>query len=395
MKSFVSVLVMALVGIGLVSTPAFQALGQTIQIRDPAEFNAYQNFITQTAPAQKCAGGESFLQTYPQSVVKKTVLDQMIDCYQQLNQSDNALSAASRSLQADPNGMKAIYISVWIKKNQCAKSVDASGYATDLQTCDYAGALAQEGLTVPKPAEMTDVDWRNLTTAAYPVFHSVIAFDDLVSKKDFKGAIAEYTSELMLYPPDATTKPGPGLADTLQLAEAYSKPGPTHDETKACWFYARAWDYAPANFKPQIELKLDYWYKHYHGTFDGDVAITQQVNDIKQQAQASLFPSVNLSIAPGPSSQQLAEMNYDNQLASAMSLVKANRLAEARSAAAALVQSTPDRWEGYGLEGTIDEMENKPNEAKAAYQHALNLAPTDVRPQLQERLRNIELGTKN
>ena len=78
-----------------------------------------------------------------------------------------------------------------------------------------------------------------------------------------------------------------------------------------------------------------------------------------------------------------------------MSLVKANRLAEARSAAAALVQSTPDRWEGYGLEGTIDEMENKPNEAKAAYQHALNLAPTDVRPQLQERLRNIELGTKN
>jgi hypothetical protein len=36
--------------------------------------------------------------------------------------------------------------------------------------------------------------------------------------------------------------------------------------------------------------QLDYWYKRYHGTLDGDAAITQQIDDIKTQAQATLFP---------------------------------------------------------------------------------------------------------
>jgi hypothetical protein len=36
-------------------------------------------------------------------------------------------------------------------------------------------------------------DWNKLTSAAYPIFHSAIAFDDAVSKKDFAGAIKEYT----------------------------------------------------------------------------------------------------------------------------------------------------------------------------------------------------------
>ncbi len=69
MKKLVFASAMALAGISLVSTPALRAQdsGQTIQIQDPAEFNAYQNFSTQTDPAQKCSAGESFLKTYPQS----------------------------------------------------------------------------------------------------------------------------------------------------------------------------------------------------------------------------------------------------------------------------------------------------------------------------------------
>jgi len=63
----------------------------------------------------------------------------------------------------------------------------------DPQTCDDAAALAQKGLTVPKPAGMSADDWQKLTGGAYPAFHSAIAFDDAVSKQNFKGAIDEYT----------------------------------------------------------------------------------------------------------------------------------------------------------------------------------------------------------
>ncbi len=197
-----------------------------------------------------------------------------------------------------------------MKKAQCSQSLDASGSSTDPQTCDDAAALAQKGLTAPKPAGTSDDDWKNLTATAYPAFHSAIAFDDAVSKKDFAGAIKEYTAELMLYPPDATTKPGPGLADTLQLAQAYAKPGPARDEVKAIWFYARALDFAPPAYKAQIEPQLDYWYKRYHGTLDGDAAIKQQIASIEAQAQATLFPPANFTIAPAPTPAELAHHAY-------------------------------------------------------------------------------------
>jgi hypothetical protein len=52
----------------------------------------------------------------------------------------------------------------------------------------------------------------------------------------------------------------------------------------AVWFYARALNFAPDNYKPVIEKKLDYWYKKYHGAMDG-------LDDVKTQTAASLFPA--------------------------------------------------------------------------------------------------------
>ncbi len=312
MNKLVFASAMALAGMCLVSTPSIRALSssQTIQIQDPAEFNSYQNASTQNDPAQKCAALESFLKAYPQSTAKAAAYDQMIDCYQQSNQPDALLSAASRLLQIDPSNMKAIYITVFVKKTQCSKALDPSGSSTDPQTCDDAAAMAQKGLTVSKPAETSDADWKTLTGNLYPLFHSAIAYDDLVAKKDYAGAVKEYTAELMLFAPDDCAKPGTCLADTLQLAQAYSKPGSARDEVKACWFYARSWDFAPAGFKPAIEQQLDYRYKHYHGTLDGDAAITKQIDDIKAQAQATLFPPASFAIAPAPTPEELAHHAY-------------------------------------------------------------------------------------
>jgi hypothetical protein len=307
MKKFVFRIAMALTGMSLVCTAALRAQDSgTIQIQDPAEFNAYQNFSTQTDPVQKCAAGESFLTTYPQSVVKKTVLEGLVGCYQAQNNPDKTLSAASRLLQIDPNNIQAIFISVYLKKAQCSKSLDTTGVATDAQTCDDAAALAKKGLAIAKPAGTSDDDWKKITSQAYPMFHSTIAFDCAVAKKDFKCAEDEYRNELMLYSADECTKPGGCLADTLQEAQAYAKPGDARDPVKAIWFYARAWDYAPPAYKAQIEPQLEYWYKRYHGTLDGDAAITQQIDGIKTQAQTTLFPPDSFKIAPAPSNADLA-----------------------------------------------------------------------------------------
>jgi tetratricopeptide (TPR) repeat protein len=273
MKKFVFASVMALAAISLVSAPMLRAQ-DSITIKDPAEFNSYQMASTQSDPKAKAAALESFLQAYPQSVVKKAVLDALMDAYQQVGDVDHALSAATRLLQTDPTNMKALYLSVVIKKSQCGKTQDA-------QTCDDAAALARKGLATPKPADTSDADWRKQTGAIYPLLHSAMALDNIIAKKDVKAGIEEYRQDLMLYPADAT-KSGPGLSDTLQLAEAYARLTPP-DMVNAVWFYARALAYAPDNFKPQIEKKLDYWYKKYHGAMDG-------LDDIKSQTAANLFP---------------------------------------------------------------------------------------------------------
>ena len=298
---------MALASVAFVAAPTLRAQDQSqITIQNPEEFNAYQTAVTQTDPAAKASALEDFLQKFPSSVVKKAVLDQLIDTYEQLNQPDKVLSAASRLLQIDPSNFKAMFATVYFKKLECQQNIDvANGDSKDPQTCDDAAAEGQKGLTMAKPAGVSDDDWKKMSGASYPIFDSAIALDDAVVKHDYAAAIKEYTAELMLYSPQDTTR-GPGLVDTLNLAEAYAKPGPARDEVKACWFYARAWDFAPAAYKAQIEPKLDYWYKRFHGTIDTPAQITSQIDAIKTQAQATLFPPATFTIAPAPTTAELA-----------------------------------------------------------------------------------------
>jgi tetratricopeptide (TPR) repeat protein len=285
MKKLVFASVMALASLSLVLTTTLPAQ-DSITIKDPAEFNAYQLATTQGDPATKAADLENFLQTYPQSVVKKAVLDQLVDIYyQNLKNPDKTVSAASRMLQLDPNNLKAILYSVVIKKQQCEQTSDA-------QTCDDAAALAHTGLGAPKSADIADGDWKTLTAAAYPIFHSAIAMDYAISKKDFKSAEAEYKAELMLYPDDQTKTAG--LVDSLHLAQAYAMPGAGQDLALSTWFFARVWDFAPPAYKAQIEPKLEYYYKKYHGGIDG-------LDAIKTQAQASTFPPGSFVISPAKS----------------------------------------------------------------------------------------------
>jgi len=284
MKKFLFASATTLAGLSLVSAPALRAQ-QDITIKDQAEYAAYQSATSQSDPKTKASAEESFLKTYPQTVVKQLVLDNLVDTYWSLQDQDDTLNAANRLLQVDPNNLKATLYSVLIKKGQCAKTSDA-------QACDDGATLAQKGLTIPKPATTSDADWTKLTHVAYPIFHSAIALDDVVSKKDYKGAQGEYASELKLYSDQESQSTG--LNDTLLLAQAFSQPGSSQDLKDAIWFYARVWGFAPPQYKAQIEPKLEYYYKKFHGSLDG-------LDDIKKQAAANVFPPSGFSITAAKS----------------------------------------------------------------------------------------------
>jgi len=288
MKKLVLASVMALASLNLVSAPTLRAQAD-ISIKDPTEYNSYNTAITQSDPKLKAAGLESFLLTYPQSVVKTIVLNTLVDTYWGLQDADHTLTACTRLLQVDPNNLKAILYSVVIKKRQ------GGGPPVDNQALDDAAALAQKGLTVPKPADTAADEWKKLTAAAYPIFHSAIAVDDGTSKKDMKAAEAEFSNELMLYSDDQSKSAG--LQDTLLLAQAYGSPGPGQDLIKAVWFYSRAWDFAPAAYKSKIEPSLEYCYKKYHGSLDG-------LDGIKTQAAATTFPPGSFTFAPADTPAQ-------------------------------------------------------------------------------------------
>jgi hypothetical protein len=293
MKKLVFASVVALASVGFVAGPSLHAQEGQITIKDPAEYNAYQMYSTQTDPKQKASAGESFLEKYPQSVVKKAVLDSLLDVYQQTQQPDKVLDAATKLLQVDPNNMKAILYSVMIKKGQCGQKSDAA-------ICDDAAGLAQKGLAAAKPAETADADWQKMTSVAFPIFHSAIALDAAISKKDFKLAQESYTKELQLLTDDQSKQQG--LPDTLALAQAYSQPGATQDLPKACYLYARVLDFAPPQFKAQIEPKLNYYYKRYHGNLDG-------LDALKEQAKGEKLPPGTINIAPAKTpAEQIHEL---------------------------------------------------------------------------------------
>ncbi len=282
MKKVVLASAIALAGATFASAALF---AQDITIKDPAEFAAYQSASSQSDPKAKAAAEESFLKTYPQSIVKAGVLGDLVETYWSQQDFDNTLSASSRLLQVDPNNAPATLYSVIIKKSQCEKSSEA-------QTCDDAALLAQKGLTLTKPAAVADDRWTQITHAALPIYHSAIALDAAVSKKDYKTAQAEYTNELKLYTDQESQTAG--LKDTLLLAQAYGQPGTAQDLVKAVWFYARFVAFAPAQYKTQFEPTLEYYYKKYHGGIDG-------LDSVKQQAATAVFPPATFSIVPAKS----------------------------------------------------------------------------------------------
>jgi hypothetical protein len=274
---------------------AAAAGGQSsITIKDPAEYNDYSNAISQSSPAAKSAAIEAYLTKYPNSVVKVQMLEQLMAAYQGQNNMDKTVDAAQRLLQVDPNNLRALAITVYIKKAQAAQK---STPADQQPLLDEAAADAQKGLAAPKPADVSDADFQKLKDAVTPIFYSAIAMDDQL-KKDYPGAEDAFKKELQAVPA-AQTQTGPALNDTYLLGQAYAQQTPP-DLKNAVWFLTRAAAFAPPAAKDQIEKAAEYYYNKYHGSMDG-------FDQVKTLVTQSVLPPDSYNptqfIPPSPADQ--------------------------------------------------------------------------------------------
>jgi hypothetical protein len=260
---------------------------QQITIKDPAEYNDYSNAISQSSPAAKASAIEAFLTKYPNSVVKGEMLEQLMAAYQATNNMDKTVDAANRLLQTDPNNLRALAITVYIKKAQAAQK---STPAEQQPLLDEAAANAQKGIAAPKPANMSDADYQKLKDATTPIFYSAIAMDDQL-KKDYPGAEDAFKKELQAVPA-AQTQAGPSLNDTYLLGQAYAQQTPP-DLKNAVWFLTRAAAYAPPAAKDQIEKAAEYYYNKYHGGMDG-------FDQVKTLVTQSVLPPDSYNPTPAP-----------------------------------------------------------------------------------------------
>ena len=256
----------------------------------PAEYKAYNDAISQTTPQAKAAALETYLTTYPNSAVKASTLQMLMQTYSGFDPA-KTLSTADRLLQVQPDNLVALFFESYFHRQDAAKATDPAAKQAAL---DAAAGFAQKGLAAPKPKDMSDADFQKVKAGVTPGLYGAIA-DDAALKKDMKTAITNYTEELKAAPPASTTTPGPVLQDTYQLGLAYYQSTPP-DYLNCTWFASRAAAFAPEPYKTEFLKLATYCYKKYHGNADGYDAVTTAV-------QSNLFPPPNWAstIKPAPS----------------------------------------------------------------------------------------------
>ncbi len=260
-----------------------------------AEYQAYTNAVNTAAPQAKAAAIEAYLTAFPNSCVKLPTMIALMQTYSQTGDIPKTLDAADRVLQLDPTNLQALYAEALLRKQQADALTDATAKQAGL---DAAAGYAQKGLTAPKPAGMSDDNFKTLQGAAIPTFYSAIAYAAF-QKKDAATAIDNYKKELAAVPLDQTKTPGPILQDTYYLAASYLQATPP--DYLSCAFYAsRFVAFAPEPYKSQIAPTAKYCYKKYHGADDGYDAVMTA-------ATANLNPPADFagSIKPAPTAADI------------------------------------------------------------------------------------------
>lgn len=298
MKKLLVVLV--LVFVVAVAATAQQSQGSSAassqpQIKDPAEYNAYMGAINATDPNMKASSLESFIQSYPSSVMKTDALELLMRTYQQLGNVPKTVDTANRVLQSDPNNVTALALLSYLDR------MSAQGGGADAaQKLAEAKQFGERGLqalqTYKKPENMSDADFAKLKDQLAGIFDSSVGIAALqandydTAEKSLQVAAGANPNDFSIVYPTALSY--------------LNRPNLTPDQwLQGIWFIARATNLAPTpQYKQQIGEFGRRKYMKYHGGDDG-------WTDVVAAAAASPTPPAGWTVAPAPTpAEQAAKM---------------------------------------------------------------------------------------
>lgn len=283
---------------GSSASPSATAQPQKV-IKDPAEYNAYIAAIQTQDPAQKSAALESYLQSYPNSVMKEDANELLLKTYQQLLSTDpqkytqRVMDTGQRLLQIDPNNLTALALLSYMDR-----ALAQSGGPNAEQQLQQARQYGERGLqqlqTQSKPAGYTDEQWNKLKQDFRLIFlgsigHAALqARDYATAQKALKDVVAADPNN---------------FTNIYLLALAYLEPTPLVPD--GLFWIARALAQLPPGTPPAQAQTIERYgrakYVRYHGSDEGWD---------KLEAMAKTTPMIpeNFSVAPAPSPSEQATL---------------------------------------------------------------------------------------
>ncbi len=226
------------------------------EIKDPNEYNAYVGAIQQKEPTSKISALEAFLTQYPNSVMKTTALEQLMNTYLQAGNQPKVLETAKRVLTAESCNLRALALLTYLAHQNVAAGQNPQQNLADLT--QYSGKGLECSNSGQKPAGMSADDYEKLKKQTSILFEGGTGFACL-QNKDYQCAQKNLRAAAEAEPDD--------LQNVYPLAMAYLTANP-QDFENGIFFIARAANLAPPNASPAIIKYAQSVYKNYHGSVD-------------------------------------------------------------------------------------------------------------------------------
>jgi hypothetical protein len=251
-------------------------------IQNPDEYNAYIAAINTADATKKAQMMESFLQTYPNTVMKEEGLEVLLKAYQQLNNTAQIKGTSQRLLVVSPNNLTALALLSYLARAQAqAGGADAAASLQEAGQLGTRGLQALEKAT--KPEGYSDEQWNTMKNSFRTIFLGSVGHAALQAK-DYAAAQQSLKEVVALQPADVNS--------IYLLARAYLEPKPPAVE--GLFWIAKA-----AGSAPQLLPYAKNQYARYHGSEEG-------FEELMASAKSSPTIPEGFTVRPAPSPAEQA-----------------------------------------------------------------------------------------
>ena len=247
------------------------------------EYDVFQSMASEKDPNKRVQLAEAFVQKYPSSDFKDQAYQVEMATYQQLGDSNKAIAAGKKAVEANPDNIMALsYLSFAFPF--VFKADDPNKEAELKNAEDRAKHGLEQVQKLQKPANVTDEQFNQFVKDQRSKFNSTMGFVAL-QRKDYPAAITSLKTAEEDNPADFYT------AYRLGLSYLYSTPP---DFDNAIWNLARADDLAKQSKSPDAANVDKFFAQVYVGRHGSD----QGAQDVLNQAAGSVTPPAGFKVSP-------------------------------------------------------------------------------------------------